>query len=152
MDGPWSKNNPDSISITHQPLLARCQRAPHPGQVNEIRCKCRYNGAFLPRTNYTVSTSLPARRIRQPVNDRGIQRGVCAQLRASLCACHEAIRLFPRLICSVEAQLLACLSVCPFGLLTTHLMSPLRQSCRLIPPPPPPPLRAATATMWEGKI
>lgn len=47
MDGPWSKNNPDSISITHQPLLARCQRVPHPRQVNEIRCKCRYNGVFF---------------------------------------------------------------------------------------------------------
>lgn len=46
MDGLGAKTAPIAYQLPISALLAACQRAPHPGQVNEIRRKCRYNGAL----------------------------------------------------------------------------------------------------------
>lgn len=46
MDGPGAKTAPIAYQLPISTLLAGSQCAPHPSQVNEIRCKCRYNGAF----------------------------------------------------------------------------------------------------------
>lgn len=46
MDGPGAKTAPIAYQLPISTHLAGCQCAPRPIQVNEIRCKCRYNGAF----------------------------------------------------------------------------------------------------------
>lgn len=119
MDGPRAKTAPIAYQLPISTLLAGCQCAPHPSQVNEIRRKCRYNGAFC-RVQITQCQLCcpPVGAVRRWMRERGSRRSVCVCvyvclfvnvcMRSRPCACHEAIRWFPRLICPVEAQLLAC--------------------------------------------
>lgn len=130
-------------------LLAGCQYAPHPCKVNEIRCKCRYNGAFLRRTNYTVSTLLPNCRNCQLVNKSESLRSVWV----CWCVCMSWGNQVISQTHLPSGSPAACPFICsPFWLLTTHLMPPLQKSCRLICPPlaAPPPLLLGS-TIWVGK-
>lgn len=90
---PGVKTTRIAYQLPISTLLAGCQRAPHLGQVNEIRCKCRYNGAFC-RVQITVSTSLPTRRICHPPNEGQILKGVCIHVWVCvvviMCVCVQA--------------------------------------------------------------
>lgn len=116
MDGPGAKTAPIAYQLPISTHLAGCQCAPRPIQVNEIRCKCRYNGAFCRVQITQCQLGCPpvgsvSRWMRERVWEVCVGLLMCVCVDVGPCACHEAIRWFPRLICPVEAQLLACLSV-----------------------------------------
>lgn len=116
MDGPGAKTAPIAYQLPISTHLAGCQCAPRPIQVNEIRCKCRYNGAFCRVQITQCQLGCPpvgsvSRWMRERVWEVCVGLLMCVCVDVGPCACHEAIRWFPRLIRPVEAQLLACLSV-----------------------------------------
>lgn len=123
MDGPPSENRPNIISITHQPLLAGCQHAPHLSQVNEIRRKCRYNRAFCVVQITLCQPCCP------PV--RCVSQSVCARRTVHMSQGSQVISSSHLPSGSPAARLFICL---PFWLLPTHLMLPLGESCRFICP------------------
>lgn len=90
MDGPEAKTAPIAYQLPISTLLAGCQCAPHPGQVNEIRCKCRYNGAFccIQITQRQVC-SPPVGSVSRWMREKFWEVCVCVALLMRICVCTQ---------------------------------------------------------------
>lgn len=123
MDGPRVKTAPIAYQLPISIFLAECQ-TPRQSQANEITWKCRYSSTFVLRTNLHLINSVAHPSHLSAGEWEKSFENIClfvflkerevVNVHMKQCAHHEEIRWFPRLICSVETQLLACLSVRPF--------------------------------------
>lgn len=101
-----------------------------PSQGDEIRCKYRYNGAFC------CAQITQCQLCRRPVGSvSSTSRAVCLCVNVLVRACMSRSNQVISQTHLPSGCPAACLFICsPFWLLTTYLMSPLHESCRLICP------------------